>query len=108
LGADASWLLERAAGYLLVHARLLEARPLAERAVAIDEVAHGPNHSDVGTSLNTLALILQDLGQPEQARPLAERALAITAATYGPDHPHVITIRDNVTEILHGLESSDE
>jgi hypothetical protein len=34
-GGDASWLLDRAATYLQVHARLAEARPLAERALAI-------------------------------------------------------------------------
>lgn len=39
--ADASWLLGRAASYLQVHARLAEARPLAERALAIDEAARG-------------------------------------------------------------------
>jgi hypothetical protein len=43
-GADASWLLDRAATYLQVHARLAEARPLAERALAIGEAAYGPDH----------------------------------------------------------------
>ena len=87
--ADASWLLDRAATYLQVHARLAEARPLAERALAIDEAAYGPDHPDVATVLNNLAHILQDLGQLAEARPLAERALAIAEAAYGPDHPDV-------------------
>jgi hypothetical protein len=34
-GDHASWLLDRAAAYLQVHARLAQARPLAERALAI-------------------------------------------------------------------------
>src|ERR1700761_1826466 len=34
-GADASWLLDRAAAYLRVHARLAEARPPAGRGLAI-------------------------------------------------------------------------
>ena len=62
-GADAAWLLDRAATYLQVHARLAEARPLAERALAIDEAAYGPDHPDVAIRLNNLALILRDLGQ---------------------------------------------
>ena len=41
---DASWLLDRAATYLQVHARFDQARPLAERALAITEAAHGPDH----------------------------------------------------------------
>jgi tetratricopeptide (TPR) repeat protein len=86
---EASWLLDRAATYLQVHARLAEARPLAERALAITEAAHGPGHPNVGAQLNNLALIWRDLGQPETARPLAERALAITEAAHGPDHPNV-------------------
>ena len=94
--ADASWLLDRAAAYLQVHARLAEARPLAERALAIDEAAYGPDHPDVATRLNNLALILQDLGQPAEARPLAERALAIDEAAHGPDHPDVATRLNNL------------
>src|SRR5690349_3603947 len=45
--ADAAWLLDRAAAYLQVHARLAEARPLAERALAITEAASGPGHPTV-------------------------------------------------------------
>jgi tetratricopeptide (TPR) repeat protein len=56
------------------------ARPLQERALAIDEAAYGPDHPEVATHLNNLAMILQDLGQPGAARPLQERALAITEA----------------------------
>lgn len=47
------WLLDRAATYLRVHARLVEARPLAEWALAIDEAALGTDHPTVATDLNT-------------------------------------------------------
>jgi hypothetical protein len=43
------------------------ARPLQERALAIDEAAYGPDHPHVATRLNDLAQILQDLGQAEAA-----------------------------------------
>ncbi len=102
-GPDAAWLLARAAAYLRVHARLQEARPLAERALAIDEATYGPDHPDVANRLNNLALILQDLGLAQEARPLAERALAITEAAYGPDHPEVATDLSNLALILEGL-----
>jgi tetratricopeptide (TPR) repeat protein len=100
---DASWLLDRAAAYLQVHARLPQARALAERALAIDEAAYGPGHPEVATDLNNLALILRDLGDPGGARPLAERALAITEAAYGPGHPAVATRLDNLATILQDL-----
>src|SRR6266536_2354778 len=102
-GPDAAWLLDRAAAYLRVHARLADARPLAERALAIGEAAYGPNHPEVATGLNNLAQILRDLGRPQDARPLAELALAIGEAAYGPDHPDVATVRSNVAQILGNL-----
>ena len=101
---DASWLLDRAATYLQVHARLAEARPLAERALAITEAAYGPGHPAVGAALNNLALIWRDLGEPGTARPLAERALAITEAAYGPDHPTVGILRANLTALIHEID----
>jgi hypothetical protein len=47
------------------------ARAVLERALAITEALHGPDHPDVATRLNNLGGILQELGQPEQARPPA-------------------------------------
>lgn len=38
---DASWLLDRAAAYLQVHARLDQARPLAGRALAMKRTPPG-------------------------------------------------------------------
>ena len=99
-GADASWLLDRAATYLQVHARLAEAWPLAERALAITEAAYGPDHPDVATYLGNLTIILCDLGQAAEARPLAERALAIDEAAYGRDHPDVASHLSNLARIL--------
>jgi tetratricopeptide (TPR) repeat protein len=100
---DAAGLLDRAGTYLQVHARLADARPLLERALAISEATHGPDHPNVAGCLNNLALILQDLGQPGQARPLAERALAIDEAVYGPDYPLVAIRLNNLGAILWDL-----
>jgi hypothetical protein len=77
---DTSWLLDQAGMYLRVQARLTDAKWLTQRALAIDEAAYGPDHPDVAIRLSNLALILRDLGQPEQARPLQERAQAIDEA----------------------------
>jgi tetratricopeptide (TPR) repeat protein len=87
----------------MVHARLAEARPLEERALAITETAYGPDHPAVAIRLNNLAETLQDLGEPRQARPLLERALAITETAYGPDHPSVATCLNNLALTLQHL-----
>jgi tetratricopeptide (TPR) repeat protein len=102
-GADASWLLDRAAAYLDVHARPGEARPLATKALAITEASQGPDHPDVGTFLNNLAGIFRNLGQPAEARPLLERALAITEAAHGPHHPNVAANLGNLATTLQEL-----
>ena len=108
VGAHASWLLNHAAIYLQVHARPAEARPLAERALAITEAALGADHPTVASDLGSLAGILQDLGQPDQAQPLAERALAIDEAAHGPDHPTVATDLGSLAGILQDLGQPDQ
>jgi tetratricopeptide (TPR) repeat protein len=101
--AETPWLLHHAGAYLLVHGSPGDAKPLLERALAIDEAAHGPDHPTVAIRLNDLAVILRDLGEPGQARALVERALAIAEATYGPDHPTVAADLGNLAAILREL-----
>jgi tetratricopeptide (TPR) repeat protein len=105
---EASWLLNRAGTYLRVHARPNDARPLHERALAIDEAAYGPDHPDVAAALSHLAQALSDLGHPDQAQPLYERALAIDEAAYGPDHPDVATALNNLALALRALGHPDQ
>jgi hypothetical protein len=71
--------------------------------VAIDEVAYGPDHPEVGTDLNNLATILRDLGDLPGARILTERAVAIDEVAYGPDHPTVEVLRRNLAAVSRRL-----
>ena len=78
-----------AAGHALHVANdLRAARPWKERAVAIREQVLGPDHPDTATSLNHLAVLLWEQGEPAAARALNERALAIRERVQGPDHPN--------------------
>jgi tetratricopeptide (TPR) repeat protein len=104
---DASSLLNRAGAYLRVRARLSDAKPILERALAIAEAAHGPDHPDVATALNDLASIVRNLGHTQTARPLQERALAIDEGAYGPDHPTVAIRLNNLAVILWVLEQRE-
>ncbi|MGW6931367.1 FxSxx-COOH system tetratricopeptide repeat protein, partial [Lentzea sp. NPDC054927] len=88
---SSAWLLDHAATYLRVHSQPADAKPLYERALAINEAVYGPDHPSVAINLNSLGNALQDLGQPADAVPLLERALAINEAVYGPNHPSVAT-----------------
>ncbi|MDQ3274477.1 MAG: FxSxx-COOH system tetratricopeptide repeat protein, partial [Actinomycetota bacterium] len=91
-----AWLLDRAATYQQTHGQPATARPLFERALHLDETAHGPDHPHVATTLNNLARVLRDLGEPATARTLLERALRIDETAYGPDHPEVATDLHNL------------
>ena len=81
---------------------LAGARPLYERALAICEKVLGPEHPDTATSLNNLALLLQDQGDLAGARPLFERALAICEKALGPEHPDTATSLNNLAILLAG------
>ena len=75
------------------------AEPLYRRALAIREKALGPDHPDVATSLNNLALLLQKKGNYAAAEPLCRRALAIYEKALGTNHPDTITIRNNLNSL---------
>jgi CHAT domain-containing protein/Flp pilus assembly protein TadD len=80
-----------------------EAIPLAQRALAIREKALGPDHPDVATSLNSVALLYDNLGRDADAEPLYKRALAIREKALGPDHPDVAQSLNNLAE-LYGAQ----
>jgi esterase/lipase superfamily enzyme/Flp pilus assembly protein TadD len=63
-----------------------EAIDLAERALALSERLHGPDHSLVAISLTNLAALYQSQGRLAEAEPLYKRALAIYEKALGPDH----------------------
>ena len=61
---------------------------------------YGPDHPDVATDLNNLAVLLQATNRLAEAEPLFRRALAIDEASYGPDHPDVATDLNNLAALL--------
>ena len=75
------------------------ARPLLERALAIDESTYGPDHPDVALRLSNLAMVHAALGEPAAARPLLERAVAIAEARLPPGHPDLALYRENLTAL---------
>jgi tetratricopeptide (TPR) repeat protein len=102
-----SWLQDRTGTYLQVHARGREALPLFERAVAIAEIAYGPDHPEVALYLNNFAELLRDLGDSAGARTLNERALAMDEATFGSDHPKIAARLNNLAMSLSDLGDPD-
>jgi class 3 adenylate cyclase/tetratricopeptide (TPR) repeat protein len=77
-----------------------QARPLAERALAIRERVLGPNHEKTAWSLIFLARLHQAQGDLLAARPLHERALGILEKVCGPEHPHTARGLNNLGQVL--------
>jgi len=65
------------------------ATKVAQRALAIAEDKFGPDHPEVGTTLNNLALLYRAQGRYAEAEPLYKRSLAIREKALGSDHPDV-------------------
>lgn len=72
------------------------ATPLAERALKLSEKALGPDHPNVGASLNNLAELYHAQGRCAHAEPLYKRTIAICEKALGPDHPNVGTALSNL------------
>jgi tetratricopeptide (TPR) repeat protein len=88
--------LARAGQYRNARADYPTARDLLQRAVAIIEAVHGPEHPDVALALGSLGVVQDNLGEPEAARATQERALAIKEVAYGPKHPEVAITLGNL------------
>ena len=79
--------------------RYSEAMPLAQRALAIQEKALGPNHPSVANLLNNLAFLYVAQGRYAEAEPLYKRSLAIREKALGPDHPDVAASLGNLAQL---------
>ena len=95
----AAWLLSSVGTYLRSQGRAVEALPLHQRALPINEAVYGSEHPDVATALNEVGGVLSNLGRAGEALPLQERALCIFEAAYGPDHSQTRQSREYVERL---------
>jgi CHAT domain-containing protein/Flp pilus assembly protein TadD len=73
-----------------------EAISLIERTLKIREKILGPEHRDVGTALNNLAIVYRDKSDYARAEPLYQRALAVREKALGQWHPEVAATLSNL------------
>lgn len=76
-----------------------EAISLAEKVIAINEKALGPEHTRVAYSLKNLAAIYRAKEQPQRAEPLYERAMAIFDKNPGADPIDVAFTLHNLAQV---------
>jgi tetratricopeptide (TPR) repeat protein len=75
--------------YLHEHARYAEAEAFYQHSLRIREQVLGPDHPQVASPLNGLAILYKDQGKYAESEPLYQRALHIWELALGPDHPQV-------------------
>jgi len=94
--SEAAQLLIQAGKYLHERAQYVEAEPLIVQSLSIQESMLGPEHLDVATNLNILAVLYHNQGKHAEAELLYKRALAIREQILGPEHPDVATCFHNL------------
>jgi len=75
------------------------AEPLYKRSLSIWEKALGPEHPNVGETLNNLAVLYSTQGTYDKAEPLYKRSLAIREKALGLEHSHVDTSLNNLAAL---------
>ncbi len=83
---------------------------VARAAVEIRRAGLGDTHPDQLSSINNLALLLQDQGKLAEAAPLFREALAGRRAKLGDQHPSTLTSINNFASLLqaHGTFAEAE
>jgi tetratricopeptide (TPR) repeat protein len=84
-GQEVGWLLDRTSQYLREQGHYEQAKPIAERALAVTEQAVGPDSPEVGDRYDCLGRVLYALGDDHGAWKQYQQALAIAEATEGQD-----------------------
>ena len=71
-----------------------------QRSISIKEKALGPDHPDLATSLNNLAILYRSQGRYEDTEPLYQRFISIKEKALGRDHPSLATGLENYASLL--------
>ena len=86
-GEAAGWLLDRASTYLRERGQYRQAKPLAERALAVTEAALGPDHPDVAWRRDELGRVLRDLGDLPAPAPSSNGPCRSARRPWAPTTP---------------------
>jgi CHAT domain-containing protein/Tfp pilus assembly protein PilF len=76
-----------------------KAEPLSQRVLAIREKVLEPEHLDIATALNNLALLYYARGEYAKAEPAYQHALAIREKVQGTEHPDIASVLNNLASL---------
>ncbi len=83
-------------GVVYIGTNRQKARAVLERALRLREELLGPNHAQVGSTVNNLAMLSWREGDLTTTERFLLRALAITEKTHGPTDPHMSIVLKNL------------
>jgi tetratricopeptide (TPR) repeat protein len=101
--AEATRLLDHAAGYLLGSGEFHAAVAVFERAYNVRRDTFGDDHPETLTSASNLAYILWCMGEFRRARTLDDDTLARRRRILGEDHPDTLTSASQLAQDLYFL-----
>jgi tetratricopeptide (TPR) repeat protein len=87
--------------------RFLDAKPLAERVLAISEKLLGPDHPAISGQLEAVASMYENVNRYEQAEALRRRAVMINERSYGKESANLASSLRGLG-VLYGLQSRNE
>jgi len=97
--------------FLYNSAQYMEAEPLYQRALAIDEASLGKDHPDIAIDLNNLAELYRATNRLSEAEPLMKRVVLIilnfTQQT-GHQHQHLNDAIGTYAKLLQDMGQSDQ
>lgn len=85
-----------------------EAADLLEKALALQEERHTPEHPKVLSTMNNLAMAYQEAGRLEDAAALLERSLEVKKRVLPDNHPSTLVGLNNLATILKDLGREEE
>jgi tetratricopeptide (TPR) repeat protein len=85
----------------------VKATAIAKKALVIIESIAGPNHPDVATNLNIIALLLKNQSQYDQAEVFYRRSLATLEKLFGSNHLDVAAVLNNIA-LLYKIQKKYE
>ncbi|AKB58701.1 hypothetical protein MSBR2_2185 [Methanosarcina barkeri 227] len=82
--------------------------PMYEEILRILEAELGPQHPNVATTLNNLALLYKSTGEYEKALPLFQMALAIREKILDPQNPDIASTLNDLAELYRMMGRYDK
>ena len=85
-----------------------ESEKAYQEVLSFKEIHLGPEHPEVATILNDLALLNKSRGEYNKAKSLYERALAIDEKVNGYTHPDTARDLNNLGELYYAIGQYDK